>query len=125
MDPVTTTRLVIGLGIVILIALVVWRMRTRRGQLPEQMPESLQQVAEARLDPDEQAASLISEQIEEMVRKELAQHTDLAGRSLDFGTAADGSLEIWFDGQRYAEPAQIPDQRVRSAIERAVATFNR
>lgn len=125
MDTTTALGLALGLGLVIVIALIIWRTQARRSNLPDQMPESLEQVADARLEPDEAAASLVSEQIEEMVRKELAQHADLADRSPDFGTAADGSLEIWFDGQRYSEPAQVPDQRVRSAIERAVQTFNR
>lgn len=89
------------------------------------MPDSLRQVSQARIEGDEKPASLISEQIEEMVRAELAQHTDLAGAELDFGTGPDGSLEIWFNGQQYASADLIPDQRVRSAITRAVETFNR
>ncbi len=114
-----------GTALVIAIALVIWRASAGRQRLPSEMPDSLRQVSQARIDPDELPASLISEQIEEMVRAELAKHVDIAPASLDFATAADGSLEVWYDGQRYADPQQIDDERVRSAIVRAVEAFNR
>lgn len=114
-----------GLALGIVAALVAWRIKARRTRLSSDTPESLQRVAQARYDPDEKPAALVSEQIEEMVRTDLAQHPDLSDVSLDFGTAADGTLEIWYGGQRYSDPAQIPEERVRSAIQRAVETFNR
>lgn len=114
-----------GLALAIVAAVVVWRIRARRRRLPSHTPESLKQVAQARYEPEEEHASLISEQIEEMVRAELAQHADLRGVSLDFGTAEDGSLEIWFQDKRYSDLSQLPDARVRAAIEQAVEKFNR
>lgn len=125
MELTDLLRLAAGLALAIVAAVVIWRIVARRSRLPSHTPESLQQVAQARYEPDEQPASLISEQIEEMVRAELAQHPDLSGVSLDFGTADDGSLEIWFQGDRYPDPSQLPDERVRGAIQRAVERFNR
>ncbi len=125
MDLTSGVGLAIGIGLAIVIALIVWRVLARRSSGSEAMPESLQQVSDARYEADEKPASLISEQIEEMLRTELAQHPDLASTELDFGTAANGSLEIWFGGQKYSSAELIPDERVRSAITRAVETFNR
>jgi hypothetical protein len=44
---------------------------------------------------------------------------------LDFGTAIDGSLEIWVDGERYNSVEEIPDERIRRAIAEAVEKYNR
>lgn len=125
MDLTSGLGLALGLGVIIVIALIAWRMAAGRSKPASGMPESLQQVSQARIEGDEKPASLISEQIEEMVRTELAQYPDLSGAQLDFGTAPDGALEIWFDGQQYASADLVPDERVRSAITRAVETFNR
>jgi hypothetical protein len=82
-------------------------------------------VSQARIDPGEQEASLVSEQIESMVQAELAAYPDLADAQLDFGSAADGSLVIWYQGQKYVGVDQVPEPRLRQAIERAVDAFNK
>jgi hypothetical protein len=124
MDIVENSGLLIGLLLAIIFLIVVWRVLLSRSRQTTELPESLQQVAEARLDADERGSAVISEQIEEMVKQKLADFQDLADVKLDFATAADGSLEIWVGGERYADADQIPDQRIRNAITDSVATFN-
>ena len=81
-------------------------------------------LPDAHLEKGEEQASPISEQIEEMVRNRLADYPDLAEQVVDFGTAEDGSLEIWIADKRYASADDIPDARVRDAISEAVKDFN-
>ena len=63
--------------------------------------------------------------LQAIVRREMASDPGLAGRSLDFGTAPDGTLEIWLDEEKYTGVDQIPDVRLRELITRAAAEFNR
>jgi hypothetical protein len=100
-------------------------VNSRRGRLSggEPGPASAQ-IADARLDEGERPASLVSEQIEQMVRARLAEHPDLADVSLDFGAAGDGSIDIWVSGEQYDNPDDIPDERIREAIRAAVEAFN-
>ena len=81
-------------------------------------------LPDAHLETGEEQASPISEQIEGMVRIRLAEYPDLAEQVIDFGTAADGSLEIWIADKRYINVDDIPDTRVRDAISEAVEAFS-
>ncbi|MEE9514355.1 MAG: hypothetical protein V3V46_09760 [Anaerolineales bacterium] len=81
-------------------------------------------LPDAHLGKNEEQASPISEQIEEMARKRIAEYPDLAEYVIDFGTALDGSLEIWIADKRYTNVDDIPDARVREAISEAVKEFN-
>ncbi|MFQ5922381.1 MAG: hypothetical protein ACE5M4_06015 [Anaerolineales bacterium] len=129
MDLSNVVGLLAALLIGILLLLVIWTAVARRrtaeieeGELP---PESLDAVSEAKFEADEQLASLVSEQIEEMVKQRLASYPDLADVKLDFATGPDESLVIWVDDQSYTDIDQIPDDRMRSAISEAVESFNR
>ena len=128
MDLSNIVGLLVGLVIGIVVLLVIWallvRRRTKDIEEDELPPESLEDVSEARYEPNEQAASLISEQIEEMVKHRLASYPDLADVKLDFATGADESLVVWVNDQSYSDIDQIPDDRIRSAISEAVDTFN-
>jgi len=73
---------------------------------------------------DEHQAAAASEAIEELVNLKLAKIPGLAGTRIDFGSAADGSLEIWIGDQRYTSIDEIPDQRIQQAVREAVASFN-
>ncbi|MFQ5941930.1 MAG: hypothetical protein ACE5JF_00065 [Anaerolineales bacterium] len=117
-----------GLLIGIVLLLIVWAVLIRRrtaeveqGELP---PESLDAVKQARYEADEQPASLVSEQIEEMVKQSLASHPDLADVKLDFATGPNEGLVIWINDQSYSDLDLIPDERIRSAISKAVESFN-
>lgn len=76
-------------------------------------------------DPSELEAAAASEAIEDMVNRKLAEMPALADRRVDFGTAADGSLEIWVGDERYTSVDAIRDPRIRQAVRDAVEAFNR
>ena len=88
-------------------------------------PLALKRLGQARVDPGERVATLVAEQIEEMVRRRLAHDASMEDLALDFATAADGSLEIWVGGVLYRSSEEIPDERVRKAIAEAVEEVNR
>jgi len=128
MDLSNVVGLLVGLLIGIVLLLVIWaivvRRRSKEIEGDELPPESLDAVSEAKIEPDEQVASLVSEQIEEMVKQRLASFPDLAGVKLDFATGPDESLVVWVNDQSYSDIDQIPEDRIRSAISEAVETFN-
>lgn len=72
----------------------------------------------------ERLASAASEQIEDLVRKRLAADPEISGMAVDFGSAPDGTLEIWIDDHRYTAVDEIPHARVRDAVRAAVSEFN-
>lgn len=128
MDMSSVVGILAGLLIGIVLLLIVWAVLIRRrtaeveqGELP---PESLDAVKQARYEADEQPASLVSEQIEEMVKQSLASHPDLADVKLDFATGPNEGLVIWINDQSYSDLDLIPDERIRSAISKAVESFN-
>lgn len=117
--------LVIGIVLLLVILAVVVRRRSAEIEDSADPPESFGAVSDAKYEAGELPASLVSEQIEEMVRKQLAAYPDLAELKLDFATGPDESLVIWVNDQKYADVSQIPDHRIRSAVSEAVDTFNR
>jgi hypothetical protein len=112
----------------ILLALIIWRRGSRKRSVAQQDEAEIHArmagITDATLETGERQASMISEQIEEMVKMDLAQYPDLSDVSIDFGTGEDGGLEIWIDGERYSEVSTIPDDRIRRSIEKAVNSFN-
>ena len=73
---------------------------------------------------EEFLAAPISEAVEDLVNQRLAAVPGLAGTHVDFGTAADGSLEIWVGEERYTSVDEIRDPRIRQAVKDAVASYN-
>jgi len=118
--------LLVGLAVLVFLFFVVglaWRRsrtvsssvsgRARGERLPQ---------ADAR--EGERLAAASSEAIEELANQALAK-AGVTGLRVDFGTAHDGSLEIWIGEDRYTSVDSIPDERVRRAVSEAVASFNR
>ena len=123
----TTIILILGVflvGIVILLGIKKASGLRARSSDVSPLERFSPLLPDAHLDKGEEQASPISEQIEEMVRKQLAAFPDLAEQVVDFGSAADGSLEIWIADKRYTSVDDIPDARVREAISEAVKEFN-
>ena len=87
-------------------------------------PATQAMVADARYDPGERPASLVSEQIEEVVKGKLKQYPDLTNVNIDFGSVTDLSMDIWIDDKQYDNVTDIPDERIRQAIEQAVSEMN-
>jgi hypothetical protein len=73
----------------------------------------------------ERQASAAAEVLESIIQRRMAAEPALAGQRLDFGTAPDGSLEIWWNGQTYTGVDQVPDARVRDLIALATDEFNK
>lgn len=66
-----------------------------------------------------------SEEIEALVRFKIAKDPDLKDVRIDFATGPDESLEIWVNEIKYASVDEIPDERIRNAIQESVDDFNR
>jgi hypothetical protein len=123
---VTLAAYLFIVGVVMLAALLAavgfQRLRAR-GMNPAQpgrpRPESGSQ-AQA-----ERQASAAAEALQVIVRRRMAADPAFAGQSLDFGTAADGSLEIWLGENSFAGVDHVPDPRLRELIAQAADEFNR
>lgn len=76
-------------------------------------------------DGSELVAAPSSEAIEDLVNQRLAAVPGLSGTRVDFGTAADGSLEIWVGDERHLSVDEIRDPRIRQAVRDAVAAYNK
>ena len=76
-------------------------------------------------DPGERVAAPFAEQIEDIIRAHLGADPSLAAMDVDLGTAPDGGLEVWVDGERYTDLNLIPNERVRQVIHQAVESWER
>lgn len=75
-------------------------------------------------DEGEKLASPFAEQIEDVLRAKAASDPYLESFDLDFGTAADGSLEIWVNGEKYEGVANLPDEQLKQMLLHAVKEWN-
>ena len=75
-------------------------------------------------DAGERLAAPFAEQIEDILRAKL--DSDPFNKfEIDFGTGADGSLEIWVNGKMYASVDEIPDAGLKQAFHEAVAKWEK
>lgn len=122
MPQLLISLVVIAAGIVLIIGLwVVMRSRNAPSGLP---PATQAMVADAHIDKGERPSSIVAEQIEEMVKTRLKDYPGFQSLKLDFGTVADGSINIWINEVQYDNSEDIPDERIRAAIQEAVKQFN-
>lgn len=75
-------------------------------------------------DAGEKLAAPFAEQIEDILKNLMASDPQLSGHTVDFGTAADGGLEVWVDGKSYREVKDIPEEPIRAAIQKAIEIYN-
>lgn len=115
--------LLVASGVVTL-PLLVWFVLSRLRKPSFKPGAALDAVDDAVIEDGERAASLVSEQIEERVKQILAEQGSTLDEKIDFGTASDGSLEIWIDGKAYPTVDNIPDKKVRNAFATAIEEFN-
>lgn len=124
MSNLIVLGILLGVLVLLLLALLAIFVFSRRGKA--QMPFSTRLiVAEAQVEGYERPSSIVSEQIEEMVKRKLAHYPDLADIVLDFGTVPDGTIDIWVNKKQYDNVDDIPDERIRTAIKEAVEEFNK
>jgi hypothetical protein len=112
---------VLGLVLIVAVLLILWRKASVQGAAPRTAD------SDGATPPagEEFQAAPISEAVEDLVNQRLAAMPGLAGTRVDFGTAADGSLEIWIGEQRYTSVDEIGDRRIRQAVQDAVASYNK
>jgi hypothetical protein len=124
MPNVIQLGILIGVVLLLIVAFLAWFVASRRFQPTKLSDEAQAMISDAKLEASERPSSIVAEQIEEMVKSKLAGYSDLAGTVLDFGTVADGTIDIWVNDKQYDDVKDIPDERIRKAIEEAIATFN-
>jgi hypothetical protein len=138
--------LVLGIGafltVAALLVFLIWRRsrdvnltETSPGETPEWMreqpPEETQAATQADgegitvydFDEGEKLAAPFAEQIEDIVHDQIAKRPSLAHYEVDFGTAPDGTLEIWVNGERYTDIADVPNVQLRETIRGAVQSW--
>ena len=74
-------------------------------------------------DEGEKLAAPFAEQIEDILRAKL--DSDPFNKfNIDLGTAKDGSLDIWVNGEKYASIDELPDEGLKRAFQNAVNKWN-
>lgn len=75
-------------------------------------------------DEGEKLAAPFAEQIEDVLRAKAANDPYLKSFDIDFGTAPDGGLEIWVNGEKYDGVANLPDEKLKETLLQAVKEWN-
>ena len=75
-------------------------------------------------DAGEKIASPFAEQIEDILRAKL-ESDPFNKFDIDFGSAPDGSLEIWVNGSMYQSVDGLPDEGLKNAFRNAVKEWER
>lgn len=73
----------------------------------------------------EKLAAPFAEQIEDILRSKLEADPYLKQFKVDLGTAADGSLEIWINGEPFNGIEALPDERLKTAFRQAKDQWSR
>ena len=75
-------------------------------------------------DEGEKLAAPFAEQIEDVLRARVENDPYLKSFDIDFGTAPDGGLEIWMNGEKYNGVASLPDEKMKQVLLQAVKDWN-
>lgn len=76
-------------------------------------------------DAGENLAAPFAEQIEDILRAKLEADPYLEQFKIDLGTAPDGILEIWVNGNKFDGVESLPDERLKAAFREAVQQWER
>jgi hypothetical protein len=117
--------LVLSLVVAAVVVVAYNRIRLHRPERPDFAGRTAAGPNLATDSPAERRASPAAEMMQAIVRREMAADPAFKGQSIDFGTAPDGSLEIWIGEKLYQGVEQIPDESLRRVIARAAEEFNR
>jgi hypothetical protein len=118
---ITIPILIIVLVLLMAYALFVFRFRRQKREPDRQLQD--EQAARGPQTTDIIASAAV-EEVEEMVKQQLAAYLAENQISLDFAPASDGGLFILLNGKQYRTADSIPDARIREAIEAAVERYN-
>lgn len=124
LSPLIQLGILLGVLLLLVLALLAWFIANRESRMKGPSKEVQAMIADAKVDSGERPSSVVAEQIEEMVKRKLADYPDLADTVLDFGSMHDGTIDIWVNKHQYDDVKDIPDERIRSAIQEAVEKFN-
>lgn len=129
-----------GLGVLALVFMRAEDVNLTETETPEEKPEWMsamppkETVAASMADGEgvtlydhdegEKVAAPFAEQIEDMLRAKVESDQALKSLNVDFGTAPDGGLEIWVNGEKYDGVANLPDERLKAALLQAVKEWN-
>jgi hypothetical protein len=122
--PMIRLAILISVALLLAVAVLALYVSIRSKKMTGLSDEVQSMVRDAKVEPYERPSSLVAEQIEEMVRRKLEQHPDLADVVFDFGTMPDGTIDIWVNRKQYDNIEDIPDERIRRAIGEAVEEFS-
>ena len=75
-------------------------------------------------DEGEKVAAPFAEQIEDVLRARVENDPYMKSFDIDFGTAPDGGLEIWMNGEKYNGVASLPDEKMKQVLLQAVKDWN-
>ena len=75
-------------------------------------------------DEGEKLAAPFAEQIEDVLRAKVESDPYLKSFNIDFGTAPDGGLEIWVNGEKYEGVATLPDEQLKKTFLQVVKEWN-
>ena len=75
-------------------------------------------------DEGEKVAAPFAEQIEDVLRAKAQSDSYLKTFDIDFGTAADGGLEIWVNGEKFNGVASLPDEQLKQTLLQVVKEWN-
>ena len=75
-------------------------------------------------DEGEKLAAPFAEQIEDVLRAKVESDPYLKSFNIDFGTAPDGGLEIWVNGEKYDGVANLPDEQLKKTFLQVVQEWN-
>jgi hypothetical protein len=131
-----------GLVVILIVAFVFWRANdvnlTETGdEKPDWMRETPppQTLEATRTEgqgvqifsnvPDEKLAAPFAEQIEDILQSFLRKHPELNKYHIDLGTAPDGGLEIWVNGEKFTNIDDLPDDDLRTVFQEAIEAWNR
>lgn len=124
LSPLIQLGVLLGVMLLLVVALLAWFIANRGSRMKGPSKEVQAMISDARVDSYERPSSVIAEQIEEMVKGKLAGYPDLAGTVLDFGSMPDGTIDIWVNNCQYDDVKDVPDERIRKAVQEAVDKFN-
>lgn len=121
------SQVLITLAIVMVVVTIfmgIWLLiRTR--SIPSAVPPERQlALRQARQQATRQRVTGLAGQIGAIAIEKLKAHPALENIKLDISRMADGSLGVNVDGVQYDHPSDIPDPRIRQAIEDAVRQLN-
>ena len=76
-------------------------------------------------DHGEKVAAPFTEQIEDIFRAKVEANPALKNYQLDLGSAPDGTLEFWVNGEKYASVNELPHEGLKKAFRESVSRWNK